>query len=236
MSANKKEKDDSTPQKSKAVMDRYYSRLALLRKAQEHSQADNIPNAVEMYNKYLYALSKYYGVEEHQLRPSMFDQKKEIPELLLISRVYWDLSKAYDRNPKLKKECERCLSQFVKFTIGYKYQYLNSESIRKFVKQNMAYNPKAFQNAYNEIRVNSKKCYIATYCLGENHPATYTLRIFKENILKYNWGINFVEYYYRVSPNIIEFSNKYPYFGKTMKFFSSPILRLFAKLYRKTII
>ena len=109
------EKDSSKNFEDRIIVQQYKNRLVSLRKARDFSKKDNIPQAVQHYLNYLTALAHYYSVDEKELHPKMFNREKELTELLLISQVYWDLAKAYDRNPKLIGECERCLNQFIKF-------------------------------------------------------------------------------------------------------------------------
>jgi len=224
-------------ERSRTIIARYSERLGYLRKAQEFSQKDETVNAVICYRKYLGALAGWYKTTEEGLSPKLFDLKKDAPELLLISQVYWDLSKAYDRNAKLANESVRCLNQFKKFTIGFKYQYINSEMLRKFIKRSKCHHPKNFENAYKEIRVNSKKCYIATFCYGEEHEITKILRLWKSHIIHNKAGEQFVEYYYRISPKLILFCEKYPSIGLFLKkCIFRPFLHIFSKFVRKTII
>ncbi len=57
-------------------------------------------------------------------------------EMLLISHVYWELSRVYEMTPKLQVAFDKCLKQFVRFTINQPYQVLNSEVLRKYIKKN----------------------------------------------------------------------------------------------------
>lgn len=209
-----KKKDEEENEKSQYVIARYKNRLSVLKKGQEYSGQGKIADAVKYYNEYLNALAEYMEVKEEKLRPALFNQEKELAEMLLVSQVYWDLAKAYDRSPKLASECERCLKQFTTFTIGFKYQYLNSEMIRKFIKKKISYHPEYFEKAYQEIRVQSKKCYVATYCYGENHFITEALRDWKKRIQGRRSGDLFIEYYYRFSPRLVAFCDQSPYLGK----------------------
>jgi len=193
MSFNNKTKDDES---IKVIPGAYRERLTYLRKAQEYSSADEIPRAVENYGKYLNALALFYKVEEAGLNPKMFDQEKDLPELFLISHAYWDLAKAYDRSPNLHLESIRCLDQFVKFTIGYKYQYVNARTIKAFIKKRLAHNPKAFKEAFERINIESKGCFIASDLYGEHHPKTYALRAFKTTLLKTEVGLKAIDFYY----------------------------------------
>ncbi len=232
----KKNTEEENPQQTKFVQQKYRDRLSILRKAQEYSLKDDIPMAVTAYHKYLESLALYWGVDEKKLHPDFLVKDKNITEILLISQVYWDLAKAYDRNQKLKKECDRCLGQFVLFSTGFKFQFLNSEMLRKYLKKRACYNIKSFEMAYAQIRVNSKNCYIATYVFGENHEVTTNLRLFKTELQKYRTGHLFIEYYYRLSPKVVSFCDNHKRIGKIFTFLIKMPIHLFSKLCRRFII
>lgn len=183
-------------EKLKIIPKSYHERLRYLKKAQEYSAADDIPKAVENYSQYLNSLALFYQVEESRLNPQLFDQERDVSELFLISHAYWDLAKAYDRSPNLHRESLRCLDQFVKFTIGYKYQYVNARTIKAFIKKGLAYNPKAFKQAYEKIQVESKGCFIATDLYSHSPDLLDNLRGFKKNIATNRLGMKFIEVYY----------------------------------------
>ncbi|MCR9203895.1 MAG: hypothetical protein NXH75_04915 [Halobacteriovoraceae bacterium] len=189
-------KDKNKEEKPEAVPKSYQDRLKFLRKAQEYSAADEIPKAVEHYSQYLNALALFNHVDESKLDPKMFDQEKDLAELFLISHAYWDLAKAYDRSPNLHLESIRCLDQFVKFTIGYKYQYVNSRTIKAFIKKRLAHNPKAFKEAFERIHIESKGCFIAGDIYGPHDPRLGELRAFKNDLVKTTLGFAFVDFYY----------------------------------------
>lgn len=193
MAVDPKAKNAEAPE---AIPKVYQERLKMLKKAQEYSAADEIPKAVEFYSQYLNALALFHKVDESKLDPKMFDQKKDLAELFLISHAYWDLAKAYDRSPNLHLESIRCLDQFVKFTIGYKYQYVNSRTIKAFIRMRLAHNPKAFQQAFERIHIESKGCFISSQLFGPSHPVTQDLRVFKNQLLKRSYGLNIVVFYY----------------------------------------
>ncbi len=174
----------------------YTERLKLLKKAQEYSAADEIPKAVEHYSQYLNALALFHNVDESKLDPKLFDPEMDLAELFLISHAYWDLAKAYDRSPNLHLESIRCLDQFVKFTIGFKFQYVNSRTIKAFIRKRLAHNPKAFKQAYERIHIESKGCFISSDLLGPTHAVTSDLRLFKTTIQNKPFGLSFIKFYY----------------------------------------
>jgi len=210
----------------------FQERLKYLKRGQEYNKADDIPKAVECYSQYLNCLATYFSVDEKKLTPTLFDPEKDVAEMLLISHVYWDLSKAYDRSPNLRIESVRCLDQFVKFTVGFKYQYVNARMLRNFIRKRLAHNPKAFKQAYDRIQVESKSCYIATYALGDIHPITQQFRLLKTDLNKSKPGRSFIDFYYRISPVIINYLNRRPKAPLNIFFigFSRLILRMLSKL------
>src|SRR4051812_24538359 len=79
-------------------------RLAMLRRRIELAQSGvrafeekRITEAVKNFRSYIRILEDWKGVPEGKLTPAHFDVTKDVAELLLISGVYWDLTKLYDR-------------------------------------------------------------------------------------------------------------------------------------------
>lgn len=210
----------------------YRERLKYLRKGQECFQKKEDSKGVQFYATYLKALSGYFGISENHLDPKIFDLQKDRAELLLISQVYWDLCKAYDRSPGLQKECLRCLDQFIKFTIGFKHQHINAQLLKKYVRQNKAVNQQAFKNAMKKVLVDSKNCYVATHAYGEHHTITKELRHFKSAWLaKSSLGLTFIDVYYSLSPSLVSFCRKYKVTGNMIeRIVFKPAIHLFLML------
>lgn len=215
-----------------SVVNAYRDRLKVLKQARDYSTRGDIPKSVERYSTYLNSLATYFKTTEDKLSPQMFDAEKEISELLLISHAYWDLSRAYDRSPNLHKESIRCLAQFVKFSVGFKFQHINAQMLKKFIKRKQAHNLKAFQQAHQKIQVESKGCFIATYSFGTDHYVTNDLRDFKQSLVKSNLGIKLVEYYYSISPRIVQILKK---MGPIGTFINVTLLRPFLYLFSKLV-
>lgn len=224
----KKIKEDlQAGKKREQVIALYKTRLTHLKRAQLLVKDDKMVQAVDSYNKYLGILALFFDTTEDQLKPTLFDPEKEITELLLISHAYWDLAKAYDRSPNLQRDCFRCLEQFVKFSIGFKYQHVNAQIIRKYNNKKNAHNPKFFEAAYQKIQISSKKCYIATSCFGEQDIRTQTFRHFKLAIAPYEYGRNFIDLYYQFSPRLVTFFNSSSLTKLLLeKIFIKPILNI----------
>ena len=223
------EKKEAQKREQLAIL--FRTRLGHLKRAQQLVRDDSIAAAVDSYTKYLGILALYFDVPEAKLSPTLFDAEKDMTELLLISHAYWDLAKAFDRSPNLQADCVRCLEQFIKFTIGFKYQHVNAQIVRKFNNKKQAHNPKAFEAAYQRIQVNSKKCYLATSCFGDQHPVTEQLREFKKTISQSELGLDFIDFYYRVSPGIVDFFDRHSIIKNVSEFFIRPILKTFAWIF-----
>lgn len=203
--AKKKEVKSINDKKREQLIELYRTRLTHLKRAQLFSKEDKINLAIDSYTKYLGILSLYFDVTEERLSPTLFDTEKDMTELLLISHAYWDLAKSYDRSPTLQRECFRCLEQFVKFSIGFKYQHVNAQIIRKFNIKKQAHNLKAFEAAYHKIQISTKRCYVASMCFGYENEKTEVLRHFKLKIAKYNLGLDFIDLYYTHSPSLVDY-------------------------------
>ncbi len=225
-------KDAKEDKKREQVVELYRTRLTHLKRAQVFVKEDRMAQAVDSYNKYLGILALYFDTTEDRLTPTLFDPEKDMTELLLISHAYWDLAKAYDRSPNLQRDCLRCLEQFMKFSIGFKYQHVNAQIIRKFNNKKQAHNPKAFEAAYHKIQISAKRCYVATMCFGFEDQRTETLRHFKLAIAKYSLGLDFIDFYYAYSPRLVEALEKKPAAKTVFNFIARPLLSTFVFIVR----
>ena len=219
----------------KALNERFSQRITLARQGNMAAKEGDLKNTIKFYNMYLKILADYKGVEEiYQLNPQHFNVEKELSEILLISHIYWDLCKMYDATPKLEVEFRKSLGKFVEFTQGFKYQVVNAEMLRKFIKRDRQTHKKEFREAYKRIYISSKKCYVATHCFGEDHIITNDLRVLKAWLTQFYGGQLFIDHYYAHSPSLIRLCKK----SKSVDFIVTrllgrPLLRFFWKLYWK---
>lgn len=216
--ANKNKQSDKEDLKKKEFASKLFKdRLRLLKKGQEFSANGEIAKAVESYSQYLNAVAGFHGLDESKLTPKLFDKEKDISELFLVSHVYWDLAKAYDRSPRLHNESIRCLNQYVLFTLGFKYQYVNARTIKNFIRKRLAHNPQAFKEAYEKIQVESKGCFISSDLHGPLAPTTQRLRILKHYMTRTNFGINCIAFYYEEICPLYFQLKKYPIFNLLLR-------------------
>ncbi len=116
------------------------------------------------YSEYLKIMADTFEIESiYELKPSFFNAKNDVAEMLLISQIYWELAKVYDGSNKTTDKQEQCLKQFVRFTIGMQFQGLNTEIIRKELKRRKFKNKELMLKGLEGIYKESNACYLATY-------------------------------------------------------------------------
>ena len=100
------------------------------------------------------------------------------------------------------------------------------------MKRRVAHNPKLFEDAYDKMRDNSKKCYIASHCFHEHHPIVEDLRGLKKLLTTSSAGKYFVEAYYFTSIRICNYLKHRPLRDKIFKSIIKPALILFSSVQR----
>lgn len=203
-----------------AIAKVYYNRLATLKKGLNYSNVGDYKAAVENYRDYLKILAAYHEVDINHLSPSILSGE-DTSELFLLSQVYWYMVKIYDRNPKVYGEFKSYMGKFVLFSKGQKFQYVNSEVLRRYITKGQANNSRDFIEAYKSLKTKNGNCFIATYLYGNDHPITENLRTFRDYLLKNSLGTKMVRAYYASSPNLLRLLFKRPKLAK----FLTPILR-----------
>ncbi len=230
-------KGEKKGKKTLGMERRYKDRLNCIKRAKEAQLEKNLSLSVKKYHEYLKVMSDLYECEPYDLNPDFFNKDTELPEMFIISQVYWELAKIYDLTPKLQPQFTDCLNQFVLFSNNMPFQVVNAEVIRRYIKRGGANNVKAYHDAYGVIHVASKACYIATECFGENHSTTEDLRQFKKILLNYPIGEKFIRLYYKIGPQIIYISRKHPAISQPIKIlFVKPLLKVFSKFSNHFII
>jgi tetratricopeptide (TPR) repeat protein len=210
---------------------KYETRITIARHAKESLDAGDYPGALKKFIEYLSIIREINDLETiYDLKIHMFDAKKDLTEMLMISHIYFEMARLYDAVPKFQDDAKKCLEQFVHFSANQPYQVVNSEMIRKYLKKSIFKNPEMFRNSYLQIYVQSKKCYVVSFCYGENHPITNECRNFKDWLIDRKWGFKLVENYYYYSPLFLEWLDQHQFFKPLFKFVSKTCLRIFASL------
>jgi len=155
--------------------------------------------AVKNFLTYLHILEDWKGVGEGGLTPNHFKIPDDTPELLLISGVYWDLVKLYDRTDSAEKQREfyKYLEKYILFSKGMPFQALCGESLRKYISNEKPRHRAEFKNAYKMMT--GSPCFVATSLIDVSDLETLPrLRVFRdETLMKSRAGRAFVEWYYR---------------------------------------
>lgn len=207
MSINKERLSKQKKKLQDAFLEKKFKeRFSTLAQAKEAQAQKDYKTVVKKYFEYINTLATVFKTTTYELRPKHFSDPMLQNEMVVVSQIYYELAKILDQIPQKKSDVQKCLDQFVNFSVNQKYQVLNSERLRKELKVGKFKNKDIFNAALKKIYSGSSKCFIATYALGEQHWATHQLRLFKNNILmRLPWGKPLVGFYYYQSEKIVDF-------------------------------
>jgi hypothetical protein len=230
--------EDKEPKKKniQALQKRFQTRFSNIRLARECVKTGDLITGMKHYNAYLKVLADVHDCDPFQLKPESFNPTTELSEMLMISQVYWELTKIYDKTPKLQDDFAKALNQFVVFTINHPYQVVNAEILRKHLRGNLSPNMPILKAAYDKIFIESSKCYIATYAYGETHWITSTLRLWKKQLNQSHLGLVFIRSYYWTSSHLVELCKSHKLFKFSLNLIARPFLFSFAKFLNKFIL
>jgi hypothetical protein len=158
--------------------------------------------ATKSFHAYIQILEEWKKVPPGGLTPSNFDKKLDIPELLLITGVFWDLVKLYDRTKgeRAYKEFKLYLSKYVLFVKGMPFEGLCLETMRKYIQLDKPAHRADFKEAYKKM--GGSKCFIAGALLDEIEVETIpALRRYRDERLSRSiQGRLFIFVYYAIGP------------------------------------
>lgn len=169
-------------------------------------------DAVRAFRSYIHILEQIHGVSAGGLIPSCFDPKEDVSELLMLSGVYWDLVKLFDRtrSPRLYKEFQHYMEKFILFSKGQPHQALCTEALRKYILAARPIHMKEFKNAFKVL--GGSDCFIVTSLLDEiSEPTLPKLRMFRDQVLAHSFmGRAAVRWYYHYGPGLAERVDHFP--------------------------
>ncbi len=216
---------------------RYAVRFNYTRQARDRFGKGDLVGAIQHYNEYLRILADVHDCEVYDLSPDKFNPNKDKAEMLLVSQVFWELTKIYDMTSRLQTEFQTCLNCYVRFTINQPFQILNAETLRKFLRKTKSSRKVAYEAAYSKIFTQSKKCYIATHCFESEAIETNALRSFKTSLLLNKEGSEFVRIYYKYSPKLIQILESNLFLDKILsQLLIRPVLQVVAHFIKEYII
>lgn len=194
-------------------------------------QRKQIGVAVRNFHMYIKVLEEVKGVGEGGLTPGQFDSKADKNELLMISGVYWNLTKLYDRtsSPEKQKEFLHYMEKYILFSKGMPFQHLCAETLRKYIGTGKTIHKSEFKNAYRVLA--TSRCFVATALMDVTSVETLPLlRELRDEVLKKSFlGRKFVFWYYRVGPKLAVQTNHLP---EPIRKIMGKCLDLFAKIYQ----
>lgn len=147
-------------------------RLEVVRGGVDSLTAESYGEATKSFLTYLRLLEMSKGVPPKGLHPSKFDAKRELPELVLVTGIYWDLARTFDRLKSNKRQREHAhyLEQFVVFARNAQFKPLCAETLRKYLAADKAVHRADFKAAYKQLGGNT--CFIASSLLDVADPET----------------------------------------------------------------
>jgi hypothetical protein len=183
---------------------KFENRIGISKSGKQALNRADYSTALQRFSEYMQVLADVKKVKDYySLKPSHFDAKKDITEMMMMSQLFFEMARIYDVVPKFKEETKKCLDQFVAFSANQPYQVVNSELIRKHLKKSLFKNPDDFRAAYDQIFIQSKKCYVVSFCFGQNHEVTNQYRKLKDILLESSLGREAVRIYYAQSSEIV---------------------------------
>ena len=169
--------------------------------------------ATRSFQAYIRILEDINDVKPGGLKPSHFDPKKDLSELLMISGIYWDLVKLYDRTRSKAKynDFKKYIEQFVIFSKDTPHQALCAEALRKYISGDKAIHKEDFKIAYRIL--STYKCFIASALVDVvSEPTIPRLRDYRDQVLSRSFfGRQFIRGYYCFGPVLANGVDKLPY-------------------------
>ncbi len=209
--------------------EQFQRRIEIARAGIASYESKRFSEAIQLFNQYLKILGDWKGVKAEDLSPRHFEAKEEQNEKLLITGIFWDLAKLYDRtkNPKNVPRLKQYLGKYVDFSKGADYQALCSETIRKYVVANKPLHKAEFNAALASLM--DQKCFVIT-ALADGLTSDEVLPFYRfrdEVLSRSRMGRGVIGVYYRVGPLFARVLNRSPSSVKTA---ARKLVRFFAKI------
>jgi len=218
MSRRNREAEDAArikqQEQAQAEIDKqlFQRRVGLVKEGAKAAAMKRFSEAASKFHTFLRTMEQHKGLSEGTLSPSSFDAKKEFPDYVLTTEVYWELCKIYDRikNPdgknksKSNPELQKYLDKYISFAKGVsfekRFEKLCGERLRKFIQNEKPINREIFKASY--FKMTGSKCFIATAVMDELRPDVFIgLRVFRDRKLKKTrLGRVFISFYYFFGP------------------------------------
>jgi hypothetical protein len=172
--------------------------------------------AVISFRNYIKLLEDFKGVGDGGLTPAHFDYAKDLGDLLLLSGIYWELTKLFDRtsSEETRQLFLQYMEKFISFSNGTSYQALSAEGLRRYIAHGRPNHREAFKNAYKVL--GKGKCFVVSSLVDvidyETLPTFWSLR--DDYLMHRGWGRAFVRVYYAVGPTLARLMDALPGFAR----------------------
>lgn len=201
------------------------TRVGFVKKGRQLMGQKSYSEAAVAYEKYLRALEIVLDAKPGGLTPEQFKESARTKELTVVSSVYWDLMRIYDTSNRYGDRmiaASNKLSQFLRLTPIYPDIIKKAQIFARTSKHPAVV--KAFLKASAQ---NKNGCFIASAAFESPFsPEVQTLRRFRdEHLLPSPLGRVSVRIYYRLSPSVALFLERWPALKKYVRW----ILRRFIR-------
>lgn len=180
-------------------------RVEIAKEGVQLAQAGKPLESMRKYQQYILILEMWKKSGRDGLTLDLFDRSKDLYEIVLLSGIYWDLAKLYDKAKKDSqvRELSLYLKKYVAFSKGMPFQPLSAEALRKYLGSGRCKHPAEFKSAY--VALGGDKCFIATSLLDVTDSMTIVrLRNYRDRHLRRSRaGRIFIRLYYRHSPRLV---------------------------------
>ncbi len=187
-------------------------RIEIAKEGVRLSQSGHPIESIKKYQQYILILEMWKKSGRDGLTIDLFDRTKDLYEIVMLSGIYWDMAKLYDRAKRAdqKEELSLCLQKYVNFSKGMPFQALSGEALRKYLGSGRCRHRAEFKAAYTALT--GEKCFVATSLLDVTAFETLPrLRTFRDQSLrKTRIGRYFIVVYYGTSPRIIPLLDRSP--------------------------
>lgn len=190
--------------KEERKRDMFRRRIDIARLGVADYENKKFVEATKSFHAYIQILEEWKKVPPGGLTPSLFDKKLDLPELLLITGVFWDLVKLYDRTKgeRAYKDFKLYLSKYVLFVKGMPFEGLCLETMRKYIQLDKPMHRAEFKEAYKKM--GGSNCFVAGALLDEIDVETIpALRRYRDERMSTSLGGRaLIQAYYAVGPSM----------------------------------
>jgi hypothetical protein len=180
-------------------------------------QAGSLIDGMRKYQQYILILEMWKKCGRDGLTLEVFDKTKDLYEIVLLSGIYWDIAKLYDRARRAdqKQELALALQKYVTFSKSMPFQPLAGEALRRYLSSGKCKHRVEFKAAYSALT--GEKCFVATSLLDVTDPMTIVrLRNFRDGKLRRSRaGLAAIRAYYRFGPCLARAMDRMPAWLRT---------------------